>query len=149
MASVEIVVLRTVATWLGEGRLVAGPDTLDGAAYLDHVAALCALRGVRRWEMVVSMRMMVSIHAGRASWHVSANRMVRETVAALQRQAVFDTAHLQILRINEAGLVARIRELEEEVLDLQGGQDELQMELNELQRAARAERSEPDPEEEP
>jgi hypothetical protein len=161
MAGGEIAVLRTLAAWLGEGRLVAGSEPLDGAACLDHVTVLCSLRSARQWDMYISVKMLVAIHAGRAAFHLSAYRMMRvvqdETVAALEerlraaeqtaeglrRQAVFDNAQMSILRTVEAGLAARISEQAEELRIMEGAlesQDEVVADL----RAALAEELEMD-----
>jgi hypothetical protein len=143
MALVEIRVLKLLARWLGDGRLVVGSSARDIDACLEHVTALCAIRSTRRWEVIFSMRMQVSVHVGRNAWLLATHR---RAVANHQRQQVFNNAQFELLRIVEAGQVARIQELENEVLELQGGQDELLMELDELRRAEHAERAEPEQE---
>jgi hypothetical protein len=153
MAVVEIAAIRALALWLGEGRLVAGADPLDGAACVDHVSTLRALRIVRRWDLLASMKMLVAIQAGRAAFNRSAyhlmNALQDQTIAELRIQTAADAVELRLLRLQEARLSAQVDRLEDDMMDLQSEQAELLEEVVELRARERAPRPEPEPEQEP
>jgi hypothetical protein len=141
MASVEIQILELLATWLGAGRLVAGADALDNRACFEHVAAVCALRSTRRWEVITSVRMLVSVHAGRSAWLLSTYRLTRAvhdtSVADLVRQNVF--AGLEITRLNavEGQLQQRIHGLQDRVQEFSDLAQGFEIQLWELRAALR------------
>jgi hypothetical protein len=167
MAGVAAAVLATVAKWLGDGRLAIG----DGHACSEHVDVLCAVRITHRWNMHISMQMLVSIHAGRVSWIHSTYLMMRDEqdeaianlevrlrvagdeVQRLRTQAAADIFHLADLRAREFGLTARVDAIEEELRIREEIIDDLRVEVIELNEAVsaarRADRPEPDPELEP
>jgi hypothetical protein len=63
-----IAVLEQVSVWLCAGRLFMrdGDDGLDDAT--EHIALLADLRTCRRWNGVISMRLLASVHIGRSHW---------------------------------------------------------------------------------
>jgi hypothetical protein len=153
MAGDAAAALATVANWLGEGRLVIG----DGFACFEHVAILRNLRIARRWDMLTSVRMLVSIHAGNVAWIHSTLHMVRvdhhDMIETLELRLRVAGDEVQRHRTQAARDISRIDAIEEELRIREEAIDDLRVEVRELNEALvwarRADRPEPDPEPEP
>jgi hypothetical protein len=117
-------VLELLATWLGAGRLAAGSSARDIDACLEHVAAVCAIRSTRRWEVIISVRMLASVHAGRTAWAMSMYRLTLsvqidrvQNEHANDRDRFLDLERMLFARIH--ALEAELRQTQEIALELQ------------------------------
>jgi hypothetical protein len=155
MASVAAI--RVVALWLSDGPLVVGADPRDGAARVDLKETLRSLRVVRRWDLFASTKILVAIQHARVAFHRSAFHLMRAIqdgeIAELRVEIATANFHLANFRARDAGLVARVDALEEEVRIREEVVDDLRLEVAELNEAVaearRADRPEPEPELEP
>jgi hypothetical protein len=150
MFSIEIAVLEQVSVWLCSGRLFIrdGDDGLDDAT--EHVALLAELRTCRRWNGVISMRLLASVHIGRSHWarrnllisirirnNIVATHRVNDIAARNHITALVDHAHdteRQLADATEelAELRSDYENLRGRHLDMMNHAQELEFQLLEL-----------------